>query len=338
MQQDRDSASFATIDDVAELAKVSRITVSRVFSSKWAGRIRPETVERVLQAATKLRYTPNNLARGLSSQRSNIVAVVVNARPGFFYSEVLNRMVEAIQLAGWQALVFTVDLTDDLGRIISQVLQHRVDAVVVTSAVLSRSILKFFGQNPPIPVVLFKRVPQTPAFGGIWCDEQDGARQAAQYLLETGHRHIAVFSHSQGDTGRSEAFIGQLQQAGLLPTAVFEGEYSHASGYALACRLMEEADGVDALFCDEDSMAMGAMDALRQRYGLRIPSDISIVGFDDSPVAELPAYGLTSVGHPLDEMIAATIDAIRAQGEDFANVVRREFAMKLAVRTTVATR
>lgn len=338
MPTEKSSQCFATIDDVAALAKVSRITVSRVFSSKWAGKIRPETAQRVMRAAAALQYTPNNLARGLSSQRSNIVAVVVNARPGFFYSEVLNRMVEAIQLAGWQALVFTVDQTDNLGHIISQVLQHRVDAMVVTSAVLSKSILRFFGQNPPIPVVLFKRVPQTPAFGGIWCDEADGARQAAQCLLDTGHRHIAVMCHPEGDTGRAEAFIDRLRQNGVEAVIILEGKYTHASGCELAHRLMESHREVDAIFCDEDTMAIGAMDTLRLRYRLRIPADISVVGFDDSPIAALPAYGLTSVGHPLDKMVQATIDAIHTQSEDLAAAVRREFPMRLVIRSSVAER
>lgn len=338
MQMEKDACGFATIDDVAKLAKVSRITVSRVFNDKWAGKIRPETQQRVLQAALDLQYTPNNLARSLSSQRSSVVAVVVNARPGFFYSQVMHQMVEAIQLAGWQSLVFTVDRTDDLGRIVSQVLQHRVDAIVVTSAVLSRSILRYFGQNPPIPVVLFKRTPSTPGFGGIWCDEAGGARLAAQHLLDNGHRHIAVMHNSEGDTGRGEAFIDHLRQNSVFPIKVLHGEYTHSSGYGMACLLLESHSVVDAVFCDEDTMAIGAMDAIRQRFSLSIPKDISIIGFDNSPVAALPAYNLTSIGHKLDEMIEATVNAIRIQSEDLSNTVRQEFSMGLVIRSSVAKR
>lgn len=326
-------SSFATLNDVARLANVSPITVSRVFNPKWKGRVRESTVTAVMEAAERLHYTPNGLASSLVSSRTNTIAVVIGRSAGYFYSRFLVEIANRVQRANWQILVFALDDTTQIESIVAQVLRHRVDAIVVTSAVLTYEIPKHFsGIN--IPVILFKRPSTLAGLSGVWCDDQGAAAKAAEFLVENGHRRIGIVSDPYGETYRDRAFIAKLAEYGLQPLHVCPGSYQHQDGWRGAVEIMKHGRP-DAIFCDEDTMAMGAIDALRREFHLRVPEDVSVMGFDDNPAACLPAYDLTTMGHRLNEMLDALIAAIRQELETPGVRFTRQFDMDLVVRSSV---
>ena len=324
--------SFPTVGDVAKLAKVSPITVSRVFNPKWAGKVSPVTAEAVMQAARALHYTPNGVASSLVSQRTNIIAVVIGKSVGYFYMRFLLEISGRMQKEGWQILVFTLDNMSDLETVVSHVRRYRVDAIVVTSSVLVYEIPKHFS-SVNIPVVLFKRPATLIDSSGIWCDDRQAARKAARFLVENGHRKIAMIVEPHGETYRDQAFIGQLAEYGLTPFHVCEGNYQYEDGYRGALEIIAHGQP-DAIFCDEDTMAMGAMDALRD-HGFRIPEDISVMGFDDNPAARLGSYRLTTLSHPLDQMLDALTLAIHKELSHEDVPFTMEFEMELVVRSSV---
>lgn len=326
---------FATIDDVAKLASVSRITVSRAFSGKWKGKVRPETVQRVLQAARELQYTPNNFARGLTSRTSGIVAVAAPARPGFFLSHALSLLAAAVPSSGRQAMAFPLDEGEDLEGIAARMLQYRTDGVITTSAALTEAMLPWFRGQASTSIILLGEEPGSPEISGVWSDEAAGARSAARHLYETGHRSIAVLSGNPSRPQRVQGFLEQLGELGLFPADVLEGGGSHASGSEAASFLMRSRQKVDAIFCDGDALAMGALDALRREWGVQVPGEISVMGFGGSPAAALPAYSLTTVAYPVEAAIDAVLAAL--PGEDGPVAPRRrELPMKLTLRSTVA--
>lgn len=323
---------FPTVSDVAKLARVSPITVSRVFNPKWAGKVKPATAGAVMQAAQTLHYTPNGVARSLVSQHTSIIAVVIGKSVGYFYMKFLLEISGRMQREGWQVLVFTLDNATDIETVVSHVQRYRVDAIVVTSSVLVYEIPKHFS-SINIPVILFKRPATLIGSSGIWCSDQSASKKAARFLVENGHRKIAMIVEPYGETYRDQAFISQLAAYGLSPFHVCEGNYQYGDGYRGALEIMGHGQP-DAIFCDEDTMAMGAMDALRG-HGLRIPEDVSVMGFDDNPAASLPAYDLTTMAHRLDEMLDAVITAIHQELETPGSRFAKEFDMDLVVRSSV---
>lgn len=326
------AGGYATGKDVAQRAGVSTITVSRVFNPAWEGKIRPETVERVRQVAQELNYRPNGVARSLVNRRTNIIAVVIGQSAGFFYSEILTDLVRRIQKSGRQALVFSLDLYDDVARILEQVAQHRVDAVVVTSSALRTDVMRPL-EDMGMPVILFKRSAEQTNISGIWCDERQGALLAADCLLRTGCRQIGIVAHPHGGTGRAQAFAEELARQNITPIQTVWGDYSYESGQQAARRLLTDHQ-LDAIFCEEDTMAMACLDVAREEFGLRVPDDLAIIGFDNNTAAALPAYNITTVAHPIVDMLDALMEAIEQVTCDPHTPVRRQFEMSLLERST----
>lgn len=326
------TSNFATGEDVARLAGVSTITVSRVFNAAWAGRIRKETEEKVLAAAAQLKYKPNGVARSLANSRTDIVAVVIGQSAGFFYTDFLMKLVQYIQASGRQTLVYTLDLQQNLDSILAKVSQHRVDAVIVTSSVLRADVAKHF-QDIGIPTILFKRSAEYTNLSGVWCDEPGGAAAAARLLLAHGRRKIGVVLHPDGGTHRGDAFIAQLKSEGVEPICVEHGDYTYDAGASAARRMLREHKP-DAIFCVEDTMAMACVDVARCEFGLRVPEQLAVIGFDNSPVSGLPAYGLTTVAHPLEDMLEAVVGSIAYLMEHPGAQILRSFPMEILERST----
>ncbi len=292
--------------DVARLAGVHQSTVSRAFSDD--GSVAPETRDRVLAAARRLGYTPNAIARSLITNQSNIVGVVMAGISSPFQPYVLEKFLQALQERGRQALVFSAPPGQEIDDILPAVLQYRVDGLIITSATLSSARLEDCARAGT-PVILFNRNVPGGGASAVCCDNVEGGRLVANLLLDAGHRRLAYIAgsaNSSTNRDREKGFTDRLYERGIVGTLREQGRYSYESGYEAARRLLERDDPPDAIFCASDIIALGALDLARER-GVRVPDDLSIVGFDDIPMARWSAYALTTIRQPVDAMIAATL-------------------------------
>ena len=336
MASKQNDNKVATVVEVAQLAGVSTSTVSRVFDSKWAGRIKPETREMVLAAAKTLGYHgANALARGLSSRKSNIVALVIGRTTGYFYLEVIMKFVRELQATGRQVLIFEADPDKNMEDIVRQAHQYRVDAVVITAAATSSAVIDLFLETS-IPVVAFNRYVQDSNISAVYCDGRLGAGQAADFLLANGHRTFGVISGDANlskELQRVEGFAEVINSRGGRVLKIVEGDYGYESGYDSAKALFSDCRP-EALFCTEDTIAMGAMDAARD-LGISIPNEMSVMGFDNTSVGRFQAYALTTMAHPVPRMIEATIEIIEKMLARPGSQFERVFSMRTVVRDSV---
>lgn len=318
-----------TAHEVASLAQVSQSAVSRTFTP--GASVSDATREKVLQAAKKLGYRPNALARSLITRRTHIIALVMSYLENQFYPLVIEKLSQQLQRQGYHLLMFISEEAESDG-VLAEILQYQVDGIVMASTMLSPSMAKScadFG----VPVVFFNRVPDTtPAQNNMWAassqanatssvtsDNYQGGRMVAELLLKTGHRKIAFLAGlelSSTSVERERGFIDVLSAAGVDLYRRAVGNYS-AEGAKAAARVLFAGASLaarpDAVFVANDHMAIAAMDVLRIELGLRIPQDVSVVGFDDVPQAAWGAYQLTTVTQSVEEMVSATVELLNQQ-------------------------
>lgn len=318
-----------TAHEVASLAQVSQSAVSRTFT--LGASVSDATREKVLQAAKKLGYRPNALARSLITRRSHMIALVMSYLENQFYPLVIEKLSQKLQQQGYHLLMFISDEAESDG-VLAEILQYQVDGIVMASTMLSPDMTKScadFG----VPVVFFNRVPDsTAAQNSIWAagnptnatssvtsDNYQGGRMVAQLLLDTGHKKIAFLAgleHSSTNVERERGFNEVLHAAGVAVYRRAVGNYS-ANGAKHATRAMfadkNPEERPDAVFVANDHMAIAAMDVLRIELGLRIPQDVSVVGFDDVPQAAWGSYQLTTVIQSVEDMVGATVELLSQQ-------------------------
>jgi DNA-binding LacI/PurR family transcriptional regulator len=293
--------------EVAQRAGVSQSTVSRVFSS-GSPRVSSEARERVLQASLELGYQPNAIARMMSTRQTNIIGIVMATITSPFYPYVLEKFLKELQAIDRQVLLFTASENQSVDDLLPLALQYQVDALIITSAPLS-SEMAAVSMARGTPVILFNRSVSDPNVSAVCADNVGGGRLAADLLLDAGHQRIAFVAGIQNTSTSQEretGFSARLRERGYSGLRREQGAYTYDSGYLAAARLLDPPDPPDALFCANDIMALGAMDAIRAR-GLRVPDDVSVIGFDDIPMARWGAYRLTTISQEVDTMIQQTI-------------------------------
>lgn len=306
MPEDGTARRHVTSIDVARLAGVNQSTVSRTFSD--AGTVAPETRARVLAAAQRLGYTPNALARSLITQRTNIVAIAMTGIASPFQPFVLEKFILGLQATGQQALVFSTPPGHEIDDILPAVLQYRVDALIITSATLSAARIDDCVRTG-LPVVLFNRSAPAGGVSAVCCDNVAGGRAVADYLLDAGHRRLAYVAgsvNSSTNRDREQGFTERLRERGGILALREQGRYTYEAGSEAMDRLLARDDPPDAVFCPSDIIALGLLDRARER-GVRVPEELSVVGFDDIPMASWSSYSLTTIRQPVDQMVAATL-------------------------------
>ncbi|MCL3880859.1 LacI family DNA-binding transcriptional regulator [Marivita sp. GX14005] len=307
-----------TAFDVAARAGVSQSAVSRVFSGASAS---GETVRKVREAAEALGYRPNVLARSLITGRSRIVGMVVAYLDNPFYPDALERFSRAFQSEGYHTMLFTLPESAperECDRIVQQMLDHQVDGLVLASVGLSDALAARCAAAG-IPVVLFNRGQSGSALAQVTSANRAGGAKVAEFLIAAGHRRIGHISGWQGSsTGRdrTQGFIEALRAAGWELAGIEEGRYDHGAAIRAADRLIE--NDVDALFVGNDHMAFAVMDHLRFTRGLSVPEDVSVIGYDDVPMAAWAGYELTTVRQPVGRMVSAAVAALLRQMEDMS--------------------
>ncbi len=322
-----------TAMDVARLAGVSQSAVSRVFTPGASASKR--TVEKVRAAAEKLGYRPNPLARAMITGRTRIIGLVVAYLENQFYPMALELLSRALQARGYHILVFMAEnATEKVAEVMQELIDYRVDGIVTASVAITDDLAARMSALG-IPVVMFNRGQDDPRLAEVTSDNIAGARRATRFLIEAGHRRIAHIAGWQGaSTGRdrAEGFRQAMAAAGLAPVAIIDGMYDRDTAAAAARELCRGPDRPDAIFVGNDHMAFAVLDELRFGLGLRVPEDVSVVGYDDVPIAAWPAYGLTTLRQPVNRMVAATVEGLLGQIEGTAAPQRIRIDGPLIVR------
>ena len=307
----RNIGTRTTSLDVAALAGVSQSAVSRAFTP--GSPITSEKRRKILEAAKKLNYVPNSIASSLTTKRTNMVAVILGNLENPFYVHILKSLVYRLQLEGRQILTFTVENGGNSDEALMRVLGYQVDGIILTSAQLSTRMTSIC-HDRGIPIVLFNRyIPGSDA-SGVRCDNAGGGRLIAEAFLSAGARSFAMIKGDpRGTTSqdRMQGFTERLLEEGIPRRQIVEIEghsvYNGGRGAILRVYRDEKQKLPDAIFGINDTMAMGAMDALRHDLGLRIPQDVMVGGFDDIEESSRSTYLLTTVRQPIPEMVEETL-------------------------------
>ncbi len=323
-----------TSGDVARRAKVSQSAVSRTFTP--GASVSARTREKVLNAAQELGYRPNALARAMISGRSGLIAMLVAYLDNQFYPIVLERLSRALQDKNYHVLLFMTDpgRRDD---VVQKILEFQVEGIVMASATLSSGLARECARTG-IPVVMLNRyVPSSPA-SSVTSDNIEGGRLVARFLLDGGHERIAYVAGAEDSStnrDREAGFYKGLAEAGVTAWGRAVGGYTFEGAAEAARELFSGKERPDAVFVANDHMAFSVMDVLRKELGLRIPEDVSVIGYDDVPEASWKAYDLTSVSQSSETMIENTVAILLEQIEK--RVVKRRAAVlpaELIVRSS----
>ena len=316
--------------DVAKLAGVSQSTVTRVF--KDGASASPKMRKLVIAAANELGYRPNAIARGLTTNRSNLVAVVISEQTTLNYPEVLVHLTEQLSERKLRALLLTSDSDTHADKAMELMLEYRVDGAIIATPFSDNHLRTI--KVADIPIIYFNRASHIRPVSSVQCDQEEGERLLASALLSAGHSSFGIIEgllYSTVSIERKTGILGTLENAGIGDITSVAGDYSYEAGRRGFVELVQKRGAPpDAVIAINDMMAIGCIDEARYNHGLKVPEDISIVGFDGVGPARHQAYSLTTIQQPVKRMAEAAISMLveRIENPD-ASLEKRKFSGEL---------
>ncbi|WP_088834127.1 LacI family DNA-binding transcriptional regulator [Paenibacillus tyrfis] len=300
-----------TIKDIAKLAGVSHTTVSRALNDSPL--INPETKERIKAIAGSMNYTPNYSARSLVLDRSYNLGLFfttlhTGTSAGFLYEAI--KGVNDVIKDEYNLIVRGVDDYKSFHK----VNRKNFDGIIVMSQSESDQSFIEYASDKEIPLVVLNRPVESIQVMNFVPDDQSGAYRLTEYLVQQGHRNIAIIEGKQGfksTQARRDGYREALRKHGIsVPEAYYvSGNYDLESGHAAMSKLLELPDRPTAVFCCNDDMALGAVKAVTER-GLSVPEDISVAGFDDHLFSAFMSPALTTVRRPIEELSRAGAETL----------------------------
>ncbi|CAM2070153.1 LacI family DNA-binding transcriptional regulator [Sulfidibacter corallicola] len=331
--------------DVAEHVGMSMMTVSRVLNNESS--VREATRERVMAAVKELGYRPNISARNLATSRSYYIGLICDNPSAGYMSELLIGALDRCNQVGYHLVVQSCgsDSLQWAEKMKQQISDSNLDGVIVPPPVCDdERVLDVLKQNE-IPHVRISPGTQRAGSPVVFMDDRRAAREVTQHLLDAGHRDIGfICGHPNQESSRLrfQGFSDAFEAMGIPVDEfrVVQGFYSYKSGFVAAERLLSAERPPTAIFASNDDMA-AAVYANAQKHNLRIPDELSVVGFDDTPVATIIWPALTTVRQPIAEMARASIDMLVPQlnpGKirDGEMPVQTELHFDLMLRDSVA--
>lgn len=277
--------SRVTIRDVAALAGVSHQTVSRVINA--SERVNPETRARVEAAIATLNYQPNDIARSMARGRTRTLACISPNLTDFTYASIIEGAeTEARRLGYFLISASAPDETAFTTLVKQLIASQRTEGLLALNPYIDR---RHLAMPRSVPTVIIGANARETVFQSIALDEVAAGRAATQHLLDLGHRrivHITGPLKEDCSQDRQKGYLETMLDAGyeVEPTFVIEGDWSATSGYQAVQKLLEDGVVFTAIFAQNDRMAVGAIRALREA-SIRVPEQVSVVGFDDMPLA-----------------------------------------------------
>jgi len=311
----RRSGNVVTIHDVARHAGVSPMTVSRVINSET--NVRDETRAKVNASIKALRYSPNLAARSLASADTVHIGFLYANSTAAYLSELLLGSLKQSGLSGCQLVLEQCDDLETERKAIQRMVAGGVDGVILPAPLCdSEDALKTV-VSAGIPSVLVTAGRPAPGFPAVSVNDFEAAREMTRYLLSLGHRRIGFINGHPGHSASAQRFRGYMEgmtEAGLEVGAdqVAQGFFTYRSGLEAAERLLTNSFNPTAIFASNDDMAAATM-AVAHRKGLDVPHDLSVAGFDDTPLATMIWPELTTVRRPISDMAREAVRLLIAQ-------------------------
>lgn len=293
----------ATIHDVARHAEVSYQTVSRVVNNHPS--VSSDTRARVKAAIRELGYHPNKVAKSLVGNQSHTLAIMTFGMSHYGPTQMVLNIERAAKSLGYDLIFSNITEAsyEHIQKALGSLAGRQVDGILAISPVVGISYQEMVELCWDVPIVQID-----PEFGlevpSVIVDQKYGSQLATEHLIRLGHQQIAEISGPLnwfGAIARHEQWLETMHQAGLTPMMSVEGDWSAKSGYNAAQRLITEDRGITALVVGNDQMALGAIYALHE-HNLRVPYDISIVGFDDIPESAFFSPPLTTVQQDFNQL------------------------------------
>ncbi|HDZ9197482.1 TPA: substrate-binding domain-containing protein [Vibrio cholerae] len=330
---------MATMKDIARLAGVSTSTVSHVINKSRF--VSDEIAERVNNAAQQLNYAPSALARSLKMNRTKTIGMLVTTSTNPFFGEVVKGVERSCYHQGYNLILCNTEGDNQrMKASINTLLQKRVDGLLLMCSTLEGERLDVFDRYPDIPIVVMDWGPILFTSDKIQDNSLQGGYIAAKHLIECGHKEIGCITgpliRHQAQM-RYEGYKRALAEAGIAinPDWIVESDFECEGGYQAFEKLYQRGKLPSALFVSNDMMAMGVIQAASQR-GLRVPDDLSLIGYDDVHIAKFMTPALTTIHQPKYRLGKAAIDTLlyRLENPDTtAQVVQLE--PTLVVRNSV---
>lgn len=292
---------MATIKDVARLAGVALSTASYALSGDH--RVSAKTREKVLEAARQLNYHKNGFAMDLKRSRTNTIALILADLSGPFYSELI-RSVQEVALSNGYDLIACSSMGERDSTAVRFLREKRVDGAVVLAYNMTDEVLHA-SAGPNFPIIAMDRVISGEGLVSIIVDGESGGYEATRYLIDKGHRKVAYISgpsNSFANSLRYQGFLRAMKEAGLEEQAKWRlsGGFIRDGGYKATKMMLMQGELPTAIFYGNDEMAIGGLKAFEEG-GIRVPEDISIIGFDDIELTEFIQPPLTTIRQPMYE-------------------------------------
>lgn len=306
---------WATAADVAARAGVSRSAVSRTFTV--GASVSQATRERVMKAADELGYQVNMLARSVIQRQSNLVGIVVPSMQNAFAVQLLGPLTQNLVRHALAPLLMDVRDPEQMASSLRYLLQYRIAGVIFTTASPPIELAKEY-LRLRVPVAMINRDSNLESVDVVSSDNHHGGALAAQCLIAAGARRLAYVNLPSG------TFSGISRGAGFSEAVAISGQASisveflqgkipdYEGGAAIAAQLLDRPAHLrpEGVFCANDMLAFGFLDAARHVYGLRVPQDLVVVGFDDIPMAAAASFGLTTIRQDVDGLAREVVDRL----------------------------
>jgi DNA-binding LacI/PurR family transcriptional regulator len=319
----RSTVSVMNIKEVARRARVSTATVSRTIN--LPEKVRPQTAERVRKAIADLNFYPNTHARTLVSGRSRMLGLIISDITNPFFPELVKSFEDHATQSGLEVIIGNTDYSPErMAGCIRRMVERKVDGVaIMTSETDPRLATELTDKN--IPTVMLDTGSNGPLSANLRVDYAQGIREGLQHLIELHHRNIAFITgppHLASADIRQAAFTAGLKEAGikLRKEMIEEGNHRVDGGSQAMKKLLKLPDPPSAVIASNDLMAIGALAAIHQE-GLRVPDDISLIGFDDISFASLTQPPLTTVQLSREQLAVTALAAL-------ARLIQRETTQK----------
>ncbi|MFZ6768501.1 LacI family DNA-binding transcriptional regulator [Undibacterium sp. Di26W] len=327
------------LSEVAKIAGVSPITASRAI--RGVGYVSEEARARIMEAAAQLNYTPDMLARRMRGDKSNLIGVFVNNYGSLVLHEIIKAITQEARRKGFDLIVFNAERFDRPGRIeTSNMLSKLCDGLLLLLPNASDGYLDLIDKQG-FPCVLVNFDARQMNMPIVVAENRNGARMAVEHLLGLGHRRIGFVAGTAG-TGQSaereKGYVDAMLAAGLSvdPALIVQGQFMQSGGYSATETLLSLAVPPTAIFCANDEMAFGAIDAISSK-GLKVPDDVSVIGFDDIPTASYVFPTLTTMRQPFIEManraVSEVVEIIQGREIKAAKIA---FPVDIVIRNSTA--
>jgi LacI family transcriptional regulator len=306
------------IRTVARLANVSIATVSRTINR--VSTVNPKMAKQVWDAIAKLDYFPNTQARALVSGRSRLLGLIVSEITNPFFPELIQGFEDIAVEHGYEILISSTNYDPRrMSLCIRRMLERRAEGVAVMTFGVEKPLLEQLAERK-VPLVFVDVGPERPGISLLRVDYRHGIQQGVEHLAGLGHRDIAFISgpgrlHSA--QSRLVAFSRSLQECALVvdPAWMVEGDHTMEGGMEAMDRLLKSKHVPTAVMCSNDMTAIGVLHKL-YRAGLKVPDDLSVIGFDDIHIAQVTIPPLTTIQMSCLELARAAVTALRAHVED----------------------